>query len=334
MARLPQPGSDDGTWGDILNDYLEVEHDSGGNLKIRTDGTLAAKANDNAVVHLAGTETVTGTKNFTGTLQHSGNAIVDTTDSRLTDTRTPTDGSVTATKVATSLKPSGSAATTDEALRALGVAAGTAAAGNDSRLSDARTPTTHHVSHSPGGTDAIDYTLVNLSGLLASRPAAAAANAGLFYYATNDNGGTLYRSDGATWTRIAAPTTELGYAEITANPPDSSSNTPADVTGLSITITAPGGPIEIMAYSEGLKNNAAGGGVAIYIVEDGTIVQTGFGQVAGASETLGPFTVVSRRQPSAGSHTYKVQFGRLFGTGTATLNATATAPTFIRAVSR
>lgn len=62
-------------------------------------------------------------------------------DSRLSDQRIPTDGSVTAAKVAGSLKPSVAAATTDEALRALGTAANTAAAGNDARLSDQRVPT-------------------------------------------------------------------------------------------------------------------------------------------------------------------------------------------------
>lgn len=31
-ARLPQPGSDDGTWGDILNSFLQVSHDASGNL--------------------------------------------------------------------------------------------------------------------------------------------------------------------------------------------------------------------------------------------------------------------------------------------------------------
>ena len=33
MARLPIPGSDDGTWGDILNSFLEVEHNSDGTQK-------------------------------------------------------------------------------------------------------------------------------------------------------------------------------------------------------------------------------------------------------------------------------------------------------------
>lgn len=33
MARLPVPGSDDGTWGQLLNDYLSVAHDPDGTLK-------------------------------------------------------------------------------------------------------------------------------------------------------------------------------------------------------------------------------------------------------------------------------------------------------------
>ncbi len=46
MARLPIPGSDNGTWGDILNDYLLVEHNGNGNLKngVVTDAKIAADA--------------------------------------------------------------------------------------------------------------------------------------------------------------------------------------------------------------------------------------------------------------------------------------------------
>lgn len=33
MARLPQPGGDDGSWGDILNNFLNVAHNSDGSLK-------------------------------------------------------------------------------------------------------------------------------------------------------------------------------------------------------------------------------------------------------------------------------------------------------------
>ena len=33
MARLPQPGGDNGTWGDVLNDYLSQSHNSDGSIK-------------------------------------------------------------------------------------------------------------------------------------------------------------------------------------------------------------------------------------------------------------------------------------------------------------
>ncbi|MFZ1301127.1 MAG: hypothetical protein WAQ27_00910 [Candidatus Microsaccharimonas sp.] len=39
MARLPQPGSDNGQWGEILNDYLTQVHDGDGSLKSGTVGT-------------------------------------------------------------------------------------------------------------------------------------------------------------------------------------------------------------------------------------------------------------------------------------------------------
>ena len=33
MARLPTPGADDGTWGDVLNAFLTVSHNTDGSLK-------------------------------------------------------------------------------------------------------------------------------------------------------------------------------------------------------------------------------------------------------------------------------------------------------------
>ena len=87
MTRLPTPGSDNDTWGTLLNDFLSVEHNGDGTLK--TSGSLATKADNGAVVHLSGSESITGNKDFTAALTKSGNAVVDTTDSRLTDARTP-----------------------------------------------------------------------------------------------------------------------------------------------------------------------------------------------------------------------------------------------------
>jgi hypothetical protein len=63
MSRLPSPGSDDGVWGGVLNDFLLVEHNTDGTLK--ASGTLAGKADDSTVVHNTGNESVAGIKTFT-----------------------------------------------------------------------------------------------------------------------------------------------------------------------------------------------------------------------------------------------------------------------------
>jgi hypothetical protein len=83
----------------------------------------------------------------TGTLQAaSGN------DSRLSDQRVPTDGSVTATKIANALKPSAGAGGSTEALRALGTSAGTAA------------PGTHASQHGLSGSDPVAINWAQMVG--------------------------------------------------------------------------------------------------------------------------------------------------------------------------
>ena len=47
MARLPIPGSDEGNWGEVLNNFLRIEHNSDGTQKtlpIRKGGTGATTA--------------------------------------------------------------------------------------------------------------------------------------------------------------------------------------------------------------------------------------------------------------------------------------------------
>lgn len=99
MSRLPRVGSDDGDWGDLLNDFLLQEHNPDGTLKVRSDGTLTGGVSDAVVVHKAGAETITGAKNFTGGLSQNGQAVVVTNDGRLSDARIPSDLSVTDTKI-------------------------------------------------------------------------------------------------------------------------------------------------------------------------------------------------------------------------------------------
>jgi hypothetical protein len=107
MSRLPTPGSDDGTWGDVLNDFLSVEHNSDGTQK-----TVPLTKGGTGAIDAATARTNLGT--------------VSASDSRLSDTRTPSDGSVTNAKVASS-------AAIDPTK-----VAGTAVVDADSRLTDAR----------------------------------------------------------------------------------------------------------------------------------------------------------------------------------------------------
>jgi len=48
MSRLPTPGGDDGSWGTVLNDFLQVEHNSDGTLKKTTSGRSLLVAASNA----------------------------------------------------------------------------------------------------------------------------------------------------------------------------------------------------------------------------------------------------------------------------------------------
>ena len=53
MARLPQPGGDSGNWGNILNDYLQVEHDTAGHLKTGVVGSSQIANNAVTAAHVA-----------------------------------------------------------------------------------------------------------------------------------------------------------------------------------------------------------------------------------------------------------------------------------------
>lgn len=56
MARLPVPGSDAGTWGDVLNDFMSVAHNPDGSLKTSavSGSTPTATATTPGLVQLTG----------------------------------------------------------------------------------------------------------------------------------------------------------------------------------------------------------------------------------------------------------------------------------------
>ncbi|RYX78478.1 SGNH/GDSL hydrolase family protein [bacterium] len=84
MARLPQPGGDNGNWGSILNDYLAQSHDQNGALKPGVVGSSqlspAVKTSlstaDNAVT-LSGDQQIEGIKTFVAPLYAKTAVVVD-----------------------------------------------------------------------------------------------------------------------------------------------------------------------------------------------------------------------------------------------------------------
>ncbi len=98
--------------------------------------------------------------------QVTGTAVV-TADSRLSDQRVPTDGSVTDTKiVAGGLSPNR--------------VTGTAVITTDSRLSDARTPLAHAATHGSAGSDPVTLAQSQITNLVSDLSAKAAIDSPVF----------------------------------------------------------------------------------------------------------------------------------------------------------
>lgn len=64
MPRLPQPGADQGTWGDVLNDYLLTAHAADGSLKL--DSVAEAQLSPTVRTKLNATAGPQGPKGDTG----------------------------------------------------------------------------------------------------------------------------------------------------------------------------------------------------------------------------------------------------------------------------
>lgn len=123
MTRLPKPGSDNGQWGDILNDYLSQSHASDGSLKDNVVGSAQLQAASVGASQLAdGSVTSTAiADNAVGPSQLATNAVTASAiaDSTITSSQLHTDITDKLDKADTSLQPddADTAATPDKLVK-------------------------------------------------------------------------------------------------------------------------------------------------------------------------------------------------------------------------
>lgn len=305
MARLPSPGGDNNTWGTILNDFLSVEHNSNGTLKLRNDGTLGTAAS----------------KDVAASGDASISQVVKGDDTRLSDMRTPTDGSVTDAKVATTL--------------------------SQSKITNLTTDLAAKVDKS---------TVTTKGDLLAATGSSAVSRLGV-----GSNGQILTadstQSTGIKWAAQNAGGLEIAYAEATSNlgPFTNAITSPVDMAGLQIAIPAGTSNymVEFFAVvqvdSKTSWTSANGQPVAgIQLVDDGGIILgTGFlrAPVTAASQVVAAEIFIKRRMAAtASAKTIKAQAGLVSGTtnmeiivfagtGTTTTNGNF-APVYLQAYTR
>lgn len=89
MARLPQPGQDNGIWGDILNDFLQVAHAADGSVKPIAQSQVVGLTNSLSSKYV---------KPSTGIPETDLDAAVQTKLNA--PAAEPADGSITSTKIA------------------------------------------------------------------------------------------------------------------------------------------------------------------------------------------------------------------------------------------
>src|ERR1051326_8698570 len=101
MARLPQTGQDDGSWGDILNDYLSVAHGADGKLKDNsvTATTIAPGAITKTTVGLGNVDNTADTEKPVSTSQQTALDLKADTSALATKLNTADLDSQTAAKI-------------------------------------------------------------------------------------------------------------------------------------------------------------------------------------------------------------------------------------------
>lgn len=123
-----------------------------------------------------------------------------------------------------------------------------------------------------------------------------------------------------------APSSTLAYAEVTANQSGITAET--DLTNLAVTVTVVDGRRLRISTRANVQSTVADDRFSIRIKEGATLLNTADEVLRVATQDV-TFVADAVISPVAGTHTYKLTLLRLNGTGSGTLTAGSTFPSFI-----
>lgn len=178
-------------------------------------------------------------------------------------------------------------------------------------------------------------------GLLGNRPPATSVGYGFVYFATDDNGGTTYRSDGATWYKQAPGALETGGRELAYNEKTDANfvttNTAAtDIgTGTSITFTAGARPVAIRFGCCDFSHSVANTLVLFQAIRTDTsfVLHTIRGSHATAGNRVAAGSQQARMSGLTPGQAYTVKLQTLSGAaGTTTVFCSPNQPIWIQAL--
>lgn len=304
MSRLPTPGGDAGDWGGILNDYLEVEHNSDGTLKLRSDGTLDSFY------------TKPGTGIPKADLSSAVQTSLDLGNSAVQSVNGQTGGSVTLASSdvgAVALVVHGATAGTARPSGATqvewhGTVTPTNAAVNDMWYDRSKDLWRRCSSISPLTFLATSNGAYE-SGTLANLPANGARADGYTYFATDQNGGTMYQMIAGVWVQVAAGV-NTAAGQIIAGPVQITSQcdvrafgtTMTDVNSMTLSVPASSRPVMLRAFFQGVINmgaSSSGTTNAIWVV---------IADTANNNLTLSSLSVVSTGAQIGQSSTIGIEY--------------------------
>lgn len=145
--------------------------------------------------------------------------------------------------------------------------------------------------------------------------------------------GTGLNDASVTAEKIDTGAITLGYVDKTSNFTTSASSATL-ITDMSLTVTIPTGGRRVKITVSGFNMYASNAGAYAQLnvwegtVGSGTRVASTQISAAAPSQSL-PVTAIGSYIPTAGSKTYNVSLHRAAGSGTATVEATATSPLFL-----